>query len=145
MLFFKYFLTARSIWAIAPSIESSSVQTVPAHDADFKTFAINQEKPCDGIWYVRLKNLHPLRQPRGDAVFSDPTQRFTPDDVCAPNRALASPTHGTDQIIRPPKITRFNFGYGSAFAALRRRRERLPQDRLHQALGSGLRLRDLLV
>ena len=35
-------------------------RVIVTHDADFGTLAINQEKPCYGIWYLRLKNLRPL-------------------------------------------------------------------------------------
>lgn len=32
---------------------------VLTHDSDFGTLAINQEQPCYGILYLRLKNLKP--------------------------------------------------------------------------------------
>lgn len=32
---------------------------VLTHDSDFGTLAINEGKPCFGIFYLRLRNVHP--------------------------------------------------------------------------------------
>ncbi|VEN74575.1 conserved hypothetical protein [Candidatus Desulfarcum epimagneticum] len=33
---------------------------VLTHDSDFASLAINQSKPCYGIFYLRLKNMNPV-------------------------------------------------------------------------------------